>query len=218
MGLFEVEKKEQCSICNDFYITCYKLKDKSKICKNCIKKIGGYWTSGWTNMTRDQAISVIDGNQDIICPMCNKNQIKKKNGVCENCKNYIISNSSYLQEAISRFSNDIEKGYKHVDPYLSRYKLILEQYKTAYEYAKHLPDIIKLDPPTYEEAVDKYLEKIKNTINEMKLIAIHKLLATSETPYLRELKKLRDEILEAQIKYPEFASVLNIDDIQEVLK
>ena len=39
MGIFKVEKKDQCSICGEFYVACYKLKDKSKICKNCIKKM-----------------------------------------------------------------------------------------------------------------------------------------------------------------------------------
>lgn len=218
MGIFNIEKKDQCSICGEFYVACYKLKDKSKICKNCIKKIGGYWTSSWVNMTRDEAIKTIEGNKEIVCPMCNKVEIKKHDNVCENCKSYMISNAQYLQEAINRFSNDIEKGYKHIDPYLSRYKLILEQYKTAYEYAKYLPEIFKLDPPTYEETFNKYLIKIDNTISKMKKVIIHKLQMTGESSYLKELKKIRDEILEAQINYPEFAKVLTIDDIQEVLK
>lgn len=218
MSLIKKSKKKQCSICNEFYVTCYKLKDKSYICKNCIKNIGGYWTSGWANMTRDEAINTINGNQEIKCPMCNEIHIKKHDGVCKNCKNYIINNASYLRENINRFSYDIEKGYKHIDPYLNRYKLILEQYKVAYKYAEYLPDIIKLEPPTYEETFNKYLEEINNKLNEMKTIIVHKLQVTGEVTYLRQLRKLRDEILEAQIKYPEFANVLTIDDIQEVLQ
>ena len=63
-----------------------------------------------------------------------------------------------------------------------------------------------------------YLIKIDNTISKMKKVIIHKLQMTGESSYLKELKKIRDEILEAQINYPEFAKVLTIDDIHEVLK
>ena len=86
MSIFKTEKNDQCSICGEFYVACYKLKDKSKICKNCIKKIGGYWNSSWANMTRDEAIKTIDGNKEIICPMCNNVKIKKHDNICENCK------------------------------------------------------------------------------------------------------------------------------------
>lgn len=218
MGFFT--SKVNCDFCNkEIGLNRYKIvKDNCWICPNCLKKAGGISNVNCLLETKKSIELKIFKNEIILCNFCKKEKIKRKDIICENCKNYMIINSRFLQDNINKFSDDIERGYKHVEPYLSRYKLILEQYKTTYEYAKYLPNLIKLDPPTYEEAEKKYLDKIKNKIDEMKIIIIHKLDATGEVTYLRSLKKLRDEILEAQIKYPEFIDALTIDDIQEVLE
>lgn len=56
MGFFDSTKNDVCSICGEKFLACYSLKDKNKICKNCIKKLGGFWTSNWVNMTQKEVI------------------------------------------------------------------------------------------------------------------------------------------------------------------
>ena len=218
MGFFDGAKNETCSICGEKFLACYNLKDKNKICKNCIKKIGGYWTSGWTEMTREQAIEAIKGNETIMCPICRKNEIHRKEKICDSCKINVLRDMQYHQETINRVSKDIAKGYKNLDSYLSRYKLILDEFKEVYKMKDYVSENVQLDPDTYEECTQKYLEKIKEIIDEKKKIIIHKLQITGESQFEKELRKLRDEILEMQVKYPEFESILTISDIQEVLK
>lgn len=61
MGFFfDDSKKETCSICGEKFISCYCLKDKNKICKNCIKKLGGFWKSNWVNMTREEVMESLN--------------------------------------------------------------------------------------------------------------------------------------------------------------
>ena len=61
MGFFfDDSKKETCSICGEKFISCYQLKDKNKICKNGIKKLGGFWESNWGNMAREEVMESLN--------------------------------------------------------------------------------------------------------------------------------------------------------------
>ena len=220
MGIFfDDEKKETCSICGEKFISCYKLKDKSKICKNCIKKIGGFWTTNWVNMTQEQAIEAIKDNETITCPICNKNKIRRKDKVCNSCKTYLVENLRLEQESFNRIFGDISKGYKKIEPYLSRYKILIETMENAYKEVEYIPDIVHLSPSNFEEFKEDLLENnLKTVILEKKAVVLNAYAQTGEVSHFRAIKKLRDEILEMQVKYPEFIEYLTIDDLQDIIE
>ena len=60
-------------------------------------------------------------------------------------------------------------------------------------------------------------KSIQETIEDKKGAALYKFSQTGEYEHYKELKKLRDELLEMQIKYPEFRELLDISDLQQII-
>ena len=154
-----------------------------------------------------------------ICPICKTNKILKKDKACSNCKQLLISNLSLSQESFNRIFGDISKGFKRLDPYLSRYKILIEIMDKAYKDVEYVPDKVHLSPSTFEEFKEDLLENnLKTVILEKKAIALNTFAQTGEVSHFRAIKKLRDEILEMQVKYPEFIDYLIIDDLQDIIE
>lgn len=118
MGFFfDDSKKETCSICGEKFISCYCLKDKNKICKNCIKKLGGFWKSNWVNMTREEVMESLnkqsnqfDGAINIVIDS-NINLIEGEQ------KKYILGEERYyrdvkLKELKNRYKDYTNKQFK----------------------------------------------------------------------------------------------------------
>lgn len=154
----------------------------------------------------------------IKCPNCNNHMIHKNAGVCNNCKNQFVYDIRLRKEFIEKISGDINKGYKNIEPYLSRYKLILENFEKIYYEQKYIPNKLELQPNNFEDLKVTILNNVKGKIEEKKKTAIHKYSETGETIHYRALKRLRDELLEMQVLYPEFIEFLTIEDLKDVLK
>lgn len=154
-----------------------------------------------------------------ICPICKTNKILKKDKVCNNCKQTLIADLSLSQESFNRIFGDISKGYKKLEPYLSRYKILIEIMERAYKEVEYVSDKVHLSPSTFEEFKEDLLENnLKSVVLEKKAVVLNAFAQTGEVSHFRSIKKLRDEILEMQVKYPEFIDYLTIDDLQDIIE
>lgn len=179
------------------------------------KKLGKSLKEDFRHLTGSKERKPIEW---ITCPVCNNEKITKKAGICWKCRQVIVANIPAQQETINRIMYDISKGYKKLDSYLSRYKIILDIFKELYEYKKYIPqNEFNMDPETYEECENLYHQRISEMIIQKKEMILYKFRETGEVEFLKELKKFRNELLEMQVVYPEFKHLLFTNDIQEVL-
>lgn len=152
------------------------------------------------------------------CPICNAIKINKKSKACDNCKARLVANIKLQQENYYKIFADVNKGYKRLEPYLSRYQLLLDIMEETYNESQYVSEQVHLTPATFEEFKKDLIENhLRDTVNEMKIILIHRLDETGEISAFRAIKKLRDEILDMQIKYPQFKEYLTIDELKDII-
>lgn len=153
--------------------------------------------------------------QFFICAKCGK--IKETGrSVCNNCYKSIQLDCKLLQSTIERVSGDIDRGYKRLEPYLKRYRIICDCYCKLYDYAELLPKEIEIYPPTFSEYLMNIGYEIDRLINERINPILNKLNTLGDITYLANLKSLRDELVNLQKEYVEFDEVLSpirIDNI-----
>lgn len=152
------------------------------------------------------------------CPVCNAKKIRRKELACINCKNRIFNDVVLQQQNYERIFNDINRGYKKLEPYLSRYQILLDIMERVYDEIKYIPEKAQLDPSTFDDFKNDLLENnLKKVINNMKEMLIHRYVETGEASTVRDIKKLRNEILDMQIKYPQFKKYLIIKELQDII-
>lgn len=157
MELFKIEKKEKCSICNKYFITCYKLKDKNNICKSCIKKFGGFWTSNWNQMTKKEIIDSINekkkdniyANAELLKGIRSDKEIKKQVAIDSlNLKYEDILKKSFEIVDYERNNKIYSNAINCKDGIYNKYS---EEYiKLAEKYLKLLPDLVNYDREYYK--------------------------------------------------------------------
>ncbi len=153
-----------------------------------------------------------------MCPVCDKEKILINENCCKECQQKILADTKLMSEYIARLEYDISKGYKKLEPYLSRYELILETHRKMRVNKKYIENYIEImKPETMEEVKEIYYKRIKDTIEEKKSVLIYQFETTGEMKFFNQLKKLRDEILEMQIKYPQFKDCLEHEDLQHYI-
>ncbi|WP_041137876.1 hypothetical protein [Beduini massiliensis] len=124
--------------------------------------------------------------------------------ICKTCKNKFLLNAQLSSDNINRLTNDINKGFKEIDSYLSRLKIILEQYRTLNNAQEALPDLIKTNL-NYQE-MKANTEKFLLEFNENKISLI--MAMKTEKGKARNIYKYLDSIDEAIQEYGEFKDIL----------
>ena len=142
-------KKETCSICGEKLMSCYKLKDKNYICKNCIKKLGGFWKSNWVNMVKEEAIEIINENEIMNCPICKKSVNQTNNAHMDGIMNINIDHNIKLTE----------KDYKKIEEREKQTQLLKKNYK---KYKKYIEESFKISEEIWKK---KLYSKAINQIN-----------------------------------------------------
>ena len=154
----------------------------------------------------------------IKCPICDRNMIYETSKCCNECRQKILADTKLMADYIARLEYDISKGYKKLEPYLSRYELIIETHRKMRVNKKYIENYIEImKPETMDEVKKIYYKRIKDMIEEKKSVLIYQFETTGEMKFFNQLKKLRDEILEMQIKYPQFKDCLEHEDIQHYI-
>ena len=152
------------------------------------------------------------------CPICNAVKIRKEFKACNNCKERIVMDIQMQQENFNRILGDINRGYKRLEPYLSRYQILLDIMEDVYDELQYVSEIVHLTPDNFEALKNDLIENnLKSVIRDMKLMLIHRFNETGEISAFRAIKKLRDEILDMQIKYPQFKEYLTTDELQKII-
>ena len=152
------------------------------------------------------------------CPICNAKKIKIKDRACVYCKNNLLNDVILQQKNYERIFNDINKGYKKLEPYLSRYQILLEIMERVYNEVQYIPEKVQLEPSNFAEFKQDLLENnLNKVIKNMKVILVHRYNETGELSTIRDIKKLRNEILDMQIKYPQFKEYLTTKELQKVI-
>lgn len=166
--LFNGSKKETCSICGETFISCYRLKDKNKICKNCIKKLGGFWKSNWVNMTQEEVIESLNKQNNQFDGVINitigqntqlteedKTNIEKRERETKLWKENNKKYHKYISESLSISEEIFEKGL---------YSKAINQANINNKYADRYIELCNrlLQLLPYEIEHDKKDAKIRN--------------------------------------------------------
>ena len=176
MGFFfDDSKKETCSICGEKFISCYRLKDKNKICKNCIKKLGGFWKSNWVNMTQEEALKSLnkqnlpkDSEIEYVSPNSMKkyDDIKKSILYDENTdwgkrnieRDRIEHERFLLQE---KYEKMIQEHYQYEENVEENYKLAIYQDNINNKYTEKCKEQCELDIKLSESLIPYYEKDIE---------------------------------------------------------
>ncbi|MDD3341323.1 MAG: hypothetical protein PHN72_03940 [Bacilli bacterium] len=140
------------------------------------------------------------------CQKCGKVFHNKKENfnICNECEYLITIDASNKYDSINKMKEDINRGFKNIDAYLSRYKIILDEYKTLYEYAQYVPDKIQLKPDTFEELKTWFNKDIRKLMDEKNLIITKKMEVLGKYKIEKQYNKLVEQAIELSIEYPDF--------------
>ena len=106
------------------------------------------------------------------CPICNAVKIRKEFKACNNCKERIVMDIQMQQQNYNRIFGDINRGYKRLEPYLSRYQILLDIMESVYEELQYVSERVHLTPNNFEEFKEDLLENkstlsLKNILQQM---------------------------------------------------
>lgn len=123
-------------------------------------------------------------------------------------KDRAIQSLQLQAENFNRILTDVQCGYKNIDPYLSRYRILLEIYNDM----EKLNDDFKLNALSYDSKMlyDTFSSELLKFIKSKILIVLdkHSIDDDNNKALLKDLKKVRNDIIEGKHEYPEFADLL----------
>ncbi len=125
--------------------------------------------------------------------------------LCKNCKTYYTSLAISSLEAFQRLSGDVNKGFKNIDSYLSRFQIILQKFKEMEKANKMVPGVVKINT-TYDQLFNNLCAILENAF-KIRLEAIDKLKTDKGkiNNYVKELNSIK----EYKTTYPDFLDILN---------
>lgn len=119
-----------------------------------------------------------------------------------------IQSMKLQAENFNRILTDVQCGYKNIDPYLSRYRILLEIY---YEM-EETNNKYKLSMLSYtsKELYDTFYNELNKFIKDKILITLdkHSIDVDEHKALKKDLMKIRNDIIECKHKYQEFSSLL----------
>lgn len=145
------------------------------------------------------------------CAICDskltREEIKRKQHYCSDClerlkQQYVLSSNDF-----NRILNDVNKGFNTLDPYLSRFMILLDKYDEIQALTDML-ELEKLSIGSYQlEMIFK--QALVEHINKRVLIIMEKnSLVENKKKLDRDLLKLRNEIIDCKHKYPHYIGIL----------
>ena len=145
------------------------------------------------------------------CAICDskltREEIKRKQHYCSNClerlkQQYVLSSNDF-----NRILDDVNKGFNTLDPYLSRFMILMNKY----DEIQALTDMLGLDKLSIDgyQLETIFKQALIEHINKRVLIIIEKNSFIENKKKLnRELLKLRDEIIDCKHKYLHYTGIL----------
>ena len=149
------------------------------------------------------------------CYRCKK--IILYGNLCSNCTQIAKMYINNLGNKIHKTNSDIQKGYKKLQPYFSWYKILLDRAKEFYETAYLIPNQINLQPRTYEEYKKNVIGMMTDMLSKKQISLFTKFADTGEVQYINDMIKLRDEMIDIKVEFPEFENLIDISELQEVI-
>lgn len=178
---------------------CYsELEDNDMFCPNCGKKY-------------------VSKNGIIICPMCKAVQIKNQL-LCDNCYEQIQINTNEIMRNIDKTEEKINGDYKTIDNYVSLLNKLTKLYEELYKYASYIPKQIDIDPKTFEEYKQITYSSLEDVIDHRIDTYYFQLRRFGDADMLVELDIMRNEILRAAKRYPNFEKYLSTERIDNILE
>lgn len=119
-----------------------------------------------------------------------------------------IQNLQIRATDFNRILTDVQCGFKNLDPYLSRYKLLLEMY---HEMEKINNDNnLSLLTYTSDELYNTFNTELNKFIKNKILVMLdtHSIDQDENKSLKRDLMKIRKQIIEGKHQYPEFSNLL----------
>lgn len=151
------------------------------------------------------------------CAICKKNWFNLTRSICDECYQQAQIEVNAANEEIKRYEELLDKDYTRIEQYLSKFKKLLNLYKTIYYYADLLPGEIKVEPKTYKEFLRLIKEDISSLINHRIDVYYFQIERMGDMACIVDLQILENEMLKAQNKYPEFDEELSTTRIQNIL-
>lgn len=117
-------------------------------------------------------------------------------------------------EYFSRILTDVQCGFKNLDPYLSRYQILLNTYKDIEDINNRFN--LRTLPVTLNELHTVFINELNSFIKNKILITldIHSIDNDENKVLKKDLMKIRKEIIEGKHAYPEFAQLLENLQVQ----
>lgn len=149
------------------------------------------------------------------CDRCNK--IVLSGNLCNQCLQLAKLRCNSLNNAMNKINYDIGKGYKKLNPYFTRYRMLIDNAEQLYEMVDILQDKVEIEPKTFAEYKKNIYNMAKEMIENKKQLIYQKINETGEVVYVNDLIKLRDEMIEAKIEFKEYEELLDISEIQKFI-
>lgn len=148
---------------------------------------------------KKERISIDDNKQ--------REQIIKEYSQNKN-KDIAIQDLQMRANDFNRILTDVQCGFKNLDPYLSRYKLLLEMYHEMEEI--NINNRLSLLTYTSEELYNTFNTELNKFIKNKILIMLdmHSIDQDDNKSLKKDLIKFRKQIIEGKHQYPEFSNLL----------
>lgn len=149
------------------------------------------------------------------CLRCNKIIFKGK--LCNACTNLAKLYIDTLASKLNKINADITKGYKKLHPYFSRYQILLDTAEEFYKTAELISSQIEMSPQTYKQYKNNVHQMVVDMLTKKQQSLFYKFAETGEVRFIKDMVKLRDEMLDIKIDFPQFKEFIDINELQKVI-
>lgn len=123
-------------------------------------------------------------------------------------KEIAIQSFQMQVDNFNRILTDVQCGFKNLNPYLSRYRILLE----IYNELENLNTKYSLDALSYDSKMlyDTFNAELLKFIKNKIIITLdkHSIDNDGNKALIKDLKKIRDNVIEGKHEYPEFSELL----------
>ena len=74
-----------------------------------------------------------------------------------------------------------------------------------------------MQPRTYEEYKKNVIGMMTDMLSKKQISLFTKFADTGEVQYINDMIKLRDEMIDIKVEFPEFENLIDISELQEVI-
>lgn len=122
-------------------------------------------------------------------------------------KQLAIDSINMYTKDYNRILADVQCGFKNLDPYLSRYRILLEIYNDMEKLnSTYNLNLLKYDSKALYDTLNTELLKFIN--NKILIVYDKHSIDKDNKDLIKDLKKIRSDIIEEKHTYPEFSELL----------